>query len=89
MRKTNCPLNNPRNNHVHRMYKKIYTKFREKLRKDPKTNRILKREKKKETFLKHLFTSPLLFSSILYEYYREETKGSRIKSGPRGTATIR
>lgn len=68
MRKTNCPLNNPRNNHVHRMYKKIYTKFPEKLRKDPKTNRILKREKKKETFLKHLFTSPLLFSSILYEY---------------------
>lgn len=39
MRKTNCPLNNPRNNHVHRMYKKIYTKFPEKLRKNPKTIR--------------------------------------------------
>lgn len=36
--------------------------------KNDSTNRILKREKKKETFLKHLFTSPLLFSLILYEY---------------------
>lgn len=39
----------------------------------------------------HLYTSPLLLFSISHEHEREETKGSRIKSGPRneGTATIR
>lgn len=88
MRKTNCPLNNnPRCFMYTVCTKKYVPNFQENYEKIRKrfNESTFETWKKEETL--RIFTLLLFF----FHHEREETKGSRIKSGPRneGTATIR